>query len=319
MNILNNIPYFAPDDAGTGTTDAAEVTVAEPETEQPSKESTEEKKSEKATTPEVEELDIEGLEKTDDGYTYTLGNSIYKGSSFREVMAKARKGAEEKDKASLELDRSLRELRAKKAIHDPEELDEEEEIKAPSETEIYAAVFSGKGVEPRMMYWDDDKWLAYGEENSLRDFQLNRKMELVNKLKEEAINRLNAVTATWLNRTSLRADITPAIQRMVAASGLDPEQFGPVYLQILQDKQYRGADGLLSSAKIIEAMHNEIIKSVKPARESALEKKTAEEKAKLQEKKKNLGSGSTSVKPKVNDKAPPNIAEASRRALALLR
>jgi hypothetical protein len=103
------------------------------------------------------------------------------------------------------------------------------------------------------------------------------------------------------------------------ASGLDAEQFGPVYYHILQDKKYRGSDGLLNGAMIIEAMHAEIMKSVKPAKEAAVDRKVAEEKAKLEEKKKNLGSATTGVKPKVEPKSPPNIKEAADMALALLK
>jgi hypothetical protein len=267
----------------------------------------------------AEEMDIEGLEKTDDGYTYSLGNSVYKGETVKEVMGKARKGVEDKDKASQELDRNLRELKAKRAIREPDELDDDDEITAPKENEIIASVFQNSGVEPRMMNWDDDKWLAYGEEKSLRDFQLNRMMEKVGKLKVEANQKLTAATSNWLNRTTLRSDITPAVQDMVTEAGVDPEQFGPIYLRILKDKQYTDASGLLNQSRILRAMHKEIMLVVKPAHESALAKKTAEEQKKLAEKKRALGSpGTTGVKVKPGTKEPADIREASRRALALL-
>lgn len=302
--------------------DQVEEKVAEEEEKAaPQQEEKESPKEDKAAPPEKvsEDLEIEGLEKTDEGYEYTLGNSVYKGTSIKEVMSKARKGAEEKDKASFELDKTLRELKAKKAIREPEDDEREDEIQAPNESEIMRSTFQGTGLEPRMIQWDDDKWLAYAEEKGLRDFQINRMIEKVQKLAQEANQKLNTVTATWLNRTTLRSDITPAIQRMVAASGLDPEQFGTKYLEILQDKQYRGADGLLSSAKIIEAMHNEIVKMVKPARESALAKRTEEEKAKLAEKKKALGSGSTVVQTKLGKHTPVNIEAAAKMAMAALK
>ena len=320
MLINTSIKPFYDDKDAAGSNGTADTAVAEGEQHPDGSNvmlTSDEKKVAEAAAPE---LDIEGLEKTDDGYEYTEGNSIYKGETIKEVLSKARRGREEKDKHSLELDRALREERAKKAIRSPreDEEDDELEIKQPSQNEIVNSVFQGSGLNPDMIGWSDQQWLSWGDEQGLREFQLNRMMQRVEKFKDDATKRMNEQTAVWLNRTTLKSDLTPAVQDMVAEAGVDPEEFGPIYLSVLKDKQYTDPSGLLNTAKILRAMHREILKVVKPVREAAVTAKAKEEKAKLEEKKNALGSsGRTTVSTKVSQKQPVDIKEASRMALKL--
>lgn len=272
----------------------------------------EEAKAKTEQKPE-EELELDGLEKLEDGrYALPFGNSVYYGKTIKEVVANAQKAVTEKDKA-------YHELKAKQHIRVPKEDDDEVEIpERPSEREFVKAAFQEREIDMKMARWTNAEWKQYATDNNLDSWEVGDLRRSVDQALQSARNRYEDATVGWLNRSTLHQDITPAVQRMVASSGLEAELFGDVYLKILKNPEYTGKDGLLNGTKVVEAMHEEILKHVKPAKESSLLKKTAEEKAKLDEKKKTLASAHTANKTTVNDKAPLNIKEATRRALELL-
>lgn len=272
----------------------------------------EEAKVNKSTESE-QELDLDGLVKLEDGgYELQFGNSIYRGKTIKEVIANAQKGVAEKDKA-------FHELRAKEHIRVPDDVNDEVEVpEQPVQSEFIKQHFQQRGLDPKMLRWESAQWKQYAADKELDEFDLRELRDSVKKAYDSAMNQFDKAEVGWFNKTTLHKKLTPAVQRMVASSGLDAEQFGATYLRILKDPKYT-QDGILQATDIIEAMHEEILKSVKPQKESALAKKTAEEKAKLEDKKKVLSSARTETKTQVNDKSPINIKEASRRALAMLQ
>lgn len=268
--------------------------------------------------------DQDEFETLEDGrIAVTVGESTYYGSTRQEAWTAMKKGIAEKDKAFKERSTELNELKARRAIRDNVGSDEGEEMElppAPKRNDYLATLVTQRGLEPRMLNWNTQQWKEYASENNLESWEVQEKRDALREAQGEAERSYQQATVTWINQTTVRHDITPAVQRLVAKSGLDPEEFGEVYLQALRDKANRNADGLISGSKVLESMGTAILEKTRTAKQASVSAKLKDEKDKLDERKRLLsGSRSAHQTPNIKNKKPADINEASKMALKMLR
>jgi hypothetical protein len=308
--------------------DAATVAVADPpqeetkekETNPESKEKTEKTKQEEKPgeeEPESPTANLKGFEVEDDGrISITVGKSKYFGKTADEAWDAMLKGQEEKDKSYELVAKERAELKARSSIREPEE-EEEPLPPAPKQEDYFKRLFAEQGIDLGMAFWtrDDPRWRQYKDDKGLEDFQLSELRADIKQLKSQATQQFVADETAWLNRDMLRTDITPAVQDMVVQAGLDPEQFGKEYLDVLKEDAARDKYGTLSTAYILKAMNKKIIDALKAQGTTGteLDKKKAQLKEELEEKKKILASTArTSREVKTKTKEPKSIDEGMR-------
>lgn len=246
---------------------------------------------------------LKGVTKDESGQlVLKVGTSVYKGKDQTELWDNISKGIAEKDEY-------FQKVKAKESIKSPftrvgegkpdaqapDFSSEDEMLKhMPDEMEITKSHFEKVGLDPRMANFTDADWLQYQEDKALRDFQLMKLQDRVERTKEQAINQYREASVDFVNADTVNK-ATDNVQDMVAESGVDPEEFGKGYEELLQkvwsDKTNFNRYGTLIAGRIERAAHKAILKAVSAKSKTAIEKKVEEEERKSEEMKRRIKGG----------------------------
>ena len=262
---------------------------------------------------------LPGIQETEDGFEIHVGTSVYKGATREEVWTNMIEGIKAKDKSYEETARKARELETRAALRRGESGDDREVEPPPQpapESAYVERIFKEQGLEPQMARFTDDDWKKHAEEKQLTDWQVGRLIQRVEVAAAQVTRELNEDSVVWINYSNLRENITPAVEALVAESGLPAEEFGDLYYEILRDAKYRTKYGTFNEAAIVAAISKEIIKKSAPAKKLDVEKKAEEERKRLELIRRNAGGGGgAGGRPSPGKKEPINIQEATTPAL----
>jgi len=241
-------------------------------------------------------LNLKNLEKLDDGtYQIKAGASIYTGKSPDEVLEKMFKGIEDKDKAYQDSQEKLRKLKADSSIRESEE-STEELPPTPKYEDFVVKVFREKGIDTQIAGWSatDKRWDELQEEKGLKDRHIMQMIADRDAALQQARKLFDAELTKSYNVTSLRQEITPAVKEIVVESGLDPDDFGEFYLQVLQDPKSRYSNGELNTSAILRSVSKEVLSRLKKegATSSDMKKMREQAEKEIADLKAKLGSGS---------------------------
>jgi len=312
-------------------TTPVETTVVTPPQEEKPKESATtdggEKVEDKEPKPseEAPEVNLKGFDIAEDGQIrLTIGNSVYLGKTVDEVWNKHIEGEAEKDKAFKDAQAKLREGKVRSSIREPVGESEEELPPPPEQGQYLRAVFTEKALNPEMASWskDDPRWDEHQEKESLKDWKMTELRAEINAAKQEAARRYLADETKWLNLHTLRFELTPAVRKLVEDSGLEPDEFGELYLEVIAKSENHYKNGELNPSAILVEMGKKIIGKLRSsgADSQVLKEQKKKLEEELEKKKREIAGGSrTTHSPQNNDKAPKSIGDAFKRAAELFR
>lgn len=323
--------------AAEGVESGAGAAVIDPpqEEEEVQDDSKEEVVEDKGKTDEAEakeseeaddELEIEGMEETEDGrIKYVVGNSIYlskeglKGNkAVSDVLKQERAATSEKDKAYQEMRKKTSEQKAAAAIKLPKTLDDEEEKlpDIPKHQAIVNHVFQSYQLRPEMAKWGDDDWIKHEDENGLRPWQITTLQREVEKAKQEATDMESGYVRQYNNALALRQSRDSVRDMVAGIEGVNPDDFAGDFHEIL--KRGMKGDGLnefkeLSPAWVVKEFGKVIGKTLTARQKSKLETDIQKKVLESQEQRRRTKPPITSAASfKRNEKTPVSIAEASK-------
>jgi len=223
----------------------------------------------KDTKEEVEEAVLEGIELTDNDergkYSFQIGDSIYFGNTKKEVLSNVLKG-------KIEQDSYIKKLKVSEKIKVPEKHadDVEPVVEMPNEREIYSkhleSLAKQQSIDVKMFGWSRDQWNQYQEDNGLRDWEIGRIVERV----ERTVQRANELTdkdvatanVAYINNQVLEEE-TNSVREMLAESGIPESEWGKSFdydaiLSVATKKT--GKNGVILSGAITAEAGKQIAK-----------------------------------------------------------
>jgi hypothetical protein len=270
--------------ADNGKAEETETTRIEQADDQPKKE------------PEhaAEDVSLDDIEKDSDGQlVWKAGNSVYKGSDLKELLANIAKGVTEKD-------HYIAKSRLKEKVHVPEHLrkskDEVEEarsqVELPDKEGIFQKHFDAmvkkSGIDPKMANWGDKEWRDYADEQGLRDFEItkraNRVDQVVNEAERLASLEYNEKTQLFVNNRILDEE-TEQAKEIVADFELTDEEvekldFESLINRVYHDPKNRNHMGVLKAGTLATEVARESRRLVASRTKSELRQKIEEDIAK---------------------------------------
>jgi len=279
-----------------------------PQGEQPSKPTTaeggENGGADKITPTDVsEDLNLTGLEKTDEGYTYKVGSSVYKGKNLQEVLENAGKGIEQKDEYIGKSRTKKVTDAAEKAVVDFGQ-PKERTTELPSEQQIQREELARHlqkypNVDPKMLSWTDAHWDAFEAENEVKPWKMVELRQDVRAILKEARasaeTRIDTVSVEALNREIIEDELA-SVTEIVTQSGIDTDDFD--FKKVLTEAaKTQSSKGVFRSGKIVAEAVKEVNRILKESGTSPIAKQLAEDIARGKEKKDKIpSSGGTGAK-----------------------
>lgn len=239
----------------------------------------------------VEELNLENIEKTEEGYTLKVGSSVYKGKTINETVNNALKGIAEKDTF-------ISQLRADKVTRVPDKYSDPKNLKGqPGEAtsapelpvegtvyqeEIRRAMREFAGLDPKMLSWTEDQWDEYASQDGMREFRVSERRQQVREVLKAAAKatqtRMDEASTVVINADVIQTE-TKKVKALLENSGLSEKALDEFDYEAILDRamQKRGKSGVLESGAIVHEAALEIQKMLKDEHKSPAARKLEED------------------------------------------
>lgn len=335
MLIPRNIRFFAPE--GKETAEVETGVVEKPKTATPPQEELEEEekphldekagkngKKEELPKEDDDELEIEGMEESSDGrIQYTVGNSVYisakgtKGNrAVSDVLRQEREATSKKDEAYAELKKKSSKEKAAAAIRTPKETDEEDKPPAlPAKNDIIARSLTQRGLIAGMERWDDAKWIAYQEQNELKDWQISKLQRQVEDAVTESNKSADDYLKVYNNHIAFKEAEASVRDMLSEVDGIEPNDYAEEYASIVRKAKKDGlnAYGEVSATWIVREMGKVVARTLNSRQKSQLREQVEKEIAENKERRRlTKPPTDSSGKFKQPEKKIMSIAEATR-------
>lgn len=313
----------APATPAAGTVEPVPGSQKPPETTPPTTETKPEETSATPPTPEEEaaEFDVKNVKKEGDKLVWRVDpedpkSSVYTGKDFDELLSNVAAGIKAKD--SYIRQNKATKIVADKTAFDPSKTKEEHFPELAEIEEEVVKAYAKHGITPEMFRWGKKEWREYEIDNGALDAL--RMSQQIDRANQEIQTRYAQVNLAQINK-SILDDETEAVQEMVEELGIDPEEDGFDFLEVLNrvwadDKNKRNG-GILKNGRIVREAEKELRKIATEKLKSQTRRQTDEEVAKANLEKEKAGTVESPTKPaKPTPKTPATTEDALKEVLA---
>lgn len=270
--------------------------------------------------PEVtdNEVDIPGLEKTEEGFILKIdpedpNSSYYTGKTPEEVFEKWRKGTAEKD-------RTIREARVKEKVSGTVPR-QEIEPEAPDERDILLRICKERKVDPKFLSMTDEQWIEWADEKKLRDFQISKYQNLVETIRNDASTEYSTKNLEYVNTNTVVEEADQVTEMIVDGKVVDEFDNEAVLDRVMKNPDNFSKTGRLKSGVYTKEAAKEIMRLSKGKTKTAITKQLEDDIARGNEAKDKVrsagagkgGGGSSITKPE--PKAPKSYEDGIQEIL----
>ena len=207
---------------------------------------------------QAEEVQIAGLEKTDDGFKYVVNaddpnSTYYTGKTVEEVFQNMRKGIAEKD-------RLIKESRSRSRISETIEGEISTELPDPPDRgQITNEVCKERNLDPRFLSMTEAQWIQWQDDNKLKDWQVSDARAVVKEVRADINARYNDGNVDFINQSTALSE-SDAVAELITDAGIDVERFDydSVLQKVKSDRNNYAKGGTLKSGAIVKEAAKEI-------------------------------------------------------------
>lgn len=268
----------------------ADAEAAEPKAQEPQAPEAEPstKESDEKPKPSVEEsvleLDSEDITQEEDGsFTFVVDkedpkSTVYKGKTLGELLKNVKDGVKSKDTFIRELQTrevKLPDGRRSKSVKGDVDAPR---VEWPDTEKIYTQVARENRIEPEMLSYTMEDWRAFADEKGIRDFEVSKLIDRVEKIKADADLRIAEANVQALNDLGLEQEHQAVIQ-LLAKSKVNVKDFDydAVLNSVEENPKNFLKNGTRRQGAIIAAAAEEIQRIREKALERDLEQKINED------------------------------------------